>query len=71
MELPIAFLSHTITETQRKWSTTKQEVYGVYYAIIKWNYYLLGTDIIVKNDHKPLAKFVNGKKPTTRLKDGV
>ena len=34
-EFPIAFLSHTFTETQRKWSTTKQEAYGVYYAITK------------------------------------
>ena len=29
MEFPIAFLSHTFTETQRKWSTTEQEAYGV------------------------------------------
>ena len=43
-----AFLSHTFTETQRKWSTTEQEVYGVYYAITKWHYYLQGVDIIVK-----------------------
>ena len=34
-EFPIAFLSHTFTETPRKWSTTKQEAYGVYYAITK------------------------------------
>ena len=47
-EFPIAFLSHTFTETQRKWSTTKQEAYGVYYAITKWNYYLQGTDIMLK-----------------------
>ena len=55
MEFPIAFLSHTFTETQWKWSTTEQEAYGVYYAITKWNYYLQGADIIVRNDHKPLA----------------
>ena len=35
MEFSVAFLSHTFTETQRKWSTTKQEAYGVYYAITK------------------------------------
>ena len=34
-EFSIAFLSHTFIETQRKWSTTEQEAYGVYYAIIK------------------------------------
>ena len=60
-EFPIAFLSHTFLETQRKWSTTEQEAYGVYYAVTKWNYYLQGVDIIVRNDHKPLAKFLNGK----------
>ena len=38
MEFPIAFLSHTFTETQQKWSTIEQEAYGIYYAITKWNY---------------------------------
>ena len=60
-EFPIAFLSHTFTETQRKWSTPKQEDYRAYYVITKWNYYLQGTDIIVCNDHKPLAKFLSRK----------
>ena len=35
MEFPIAFLLHTFTETQRKWITTEQEAYGVYYTITK------------------------------------
>ena len=61
-EFPIAFLSHTFSETQCKWSTTKQEAFGVYYAITKWNYYLQRANIIVRNDHKPLAQFLNGKK---------
>ena len=55
MEFPIAFLLHTFMETQRKWSTTEQEAYGFYYTITKWNYYLQGTNITVKNEHKPLA----------------
>ena len=61
MEFPIAFLSHTFLETQRKWSTTEQEAYGVYYAITKWNYYLQGADIVVRSDHKLLNRFLNGK----------
>ena len=61
MEFPVTFLSHTFTETQKKWGTTKQESYGVYYAITKWNYYLQGGNITMKNDHKPLAKCLNGK----------
>ena len=52
-EFPVAFLSHTFTDTQWKWSTTEQETYGIYYAVTKWNYYLQGSDIVVCNDHKP------------------
>ena len=60
-EFPVAFLSHTFTDTQRRWSTPEQEAYGIYFAIKKWNYYLQGADIVVRNDHKPLAWFLNGK----------
>ena len=66
-EFPIAFLSHTFSETQRKWSMTEQEAYGVYYAITKWNFYLQGVDIIVRNDHKPLTKFLNGKNANNKV----
>ena len=63
----LTFLSHTFTETQRKWSATKQEAYGVYYAVTKWNYYLQGADIIVRNDHKLLTKFLNGKNASNKV----
>ena len=36
-------------------------------AIKKWNYYLQGADIIVRNDHKPLAQFINGKNENTKI----
>ena len=45
-ELPDAFLSHTFTDTQWKWSTTEQEAYDIYYAVTKWNYYLQGSEIV-------------------------
>ena len=60
-EFPVVFLLHIFWETQRKWNTNEQEAYGVYYAITKWDYYLQGVDIIVRNDQKPLTKFLNGK----------
>ena len=66
-EFPVAFLSHTFTETQCKWSTTEQEAFRVYYAITKWNYYLQGANIIVQNDHKPLAQFLNGKNAKNKV----
>ena len=66
-KFPVAFLSHMFTDTQRRWSTPEQEVYSIYFAIKKWNYYLQGADIIVRNDHKPLARFLNGKNKNTKI----
>ena len=66
-EFPVAFLSHTFTDTQWKWSTPEQVAYGIYFAIKKWNYYLQGADIIVRNDHKPLARFLNGKNENMKI----
>ena len=66
-KFPVVFLSHTFTETQCKWTTTEQEAFGVYYAIMKWNYYLRGANIIVQNDHKPLALFLNGKNTNKKV----
>ena len=66
-EFLVAFLSHTFTDTQRRWSTPEQEAYDIYFAIKKWNYYLQGADIIVRNDHKPLTWFLNGKNKNTKI----
>ena len=66
-EFTVAFLSHTFIETQLKWSMSEQEAYGIYCAITKWNYYLQGADIIVRNDHKPLAHFLNGKNTNNKV----
>ena len=67
IKFPVAFLAHTFTETQRKWSTPEQEAYGVYYVISKWNYYLQGSNIIVCIDPKPLAKFLNEKNANNKV----
>ena len=64
---PVAFLSHTFTDTQWRWSTPEQEAYSIYFAVKKWNYYLQGADIIVRNDHKPLARFLNRKNENTKI----
>ena len=34
-QFQIAFPSHTFTGSQQKWSTTEQEAYSVYYAVMK------------------------------------
>ena len=69
-EFPIAFLSHTFTDTQWKWSTTEQEAYSVYYAVTKWNYYLQGAEIIVRNATSHWQDFLMEKMQTTKSTDG-
>ena len=66
-EFSVAFLLHTFTDTQQRWSTPEQAAYGIYFTIKKWNYYLQGADIIVRNDHKPLAQFLNGKNENMKI----
>ena len=66
-KFPVAFLSHTFTDTQRRWSTPEQEADDIYFAVKKWNYYLQGADIIVRNIHKPLAWFLNGKNENMKM----
>ena len=34
-KFPVAFLLHTFTDTQQRWSTPEQEAYGIYFAIKK------------------------------------
>ena len=59
-KFPVAFLSHTFTETQHKWSTTEQEAFGVYYAITKWNYICYSDQVKeCKGDTKGLYRMVN------------
>ena len=45
----------------------RTKAFGVYYTITKWNYYLQGANIIVRNDHKPLARFLNGKNTNNKV----
>ena len=54
-------------DTQRKLTTIEQEAYRVYYAVTKWNYYLQGTEVIILNDCKPLARFINGKNANNKV----
>ena len=66
-DLLLLFFHTHFWKQQRKWSTTEQEAYGLYYVITKWNYYLQGADIVVRNDHKPLTRFLNGKNANNKV----
>ena len=52
-------------DTQRKCS--EQEAYSVYYEVTKRNYCLQGAEVIIHNDHKPLAWLLNGKNSNKKV----
>ena len=52
---------------RRKWSTTEQEAYRVYHTVTKWNYYFQGAEVIIQNDHKLLARFLNRKNANNKV----
>ena len=55
-EVPIAFISRTLTKNQRdKWSTPQKEAYAIYYALCKLEHLLLDRQFIIHTDHKNLT----------------
>ncbi|KAG9390661.1 hypothetical protein J8273_8027 [Carpediemonas membranifera] len=67
---PIAFFSHTLNPTQRRWSTTEQECYGLYFGMTKMKRYLAGRHFVTHTDHRNLLfahKSTNAKVIRWRL----
>ena len=55
-EVPIAFISKTLTQAQRdKWSTPQKEGYAIYYALCKLEHLLLDREFVIHTDHKNLT----------------
>jgi len=55
-EVPIAFISKTLTQKQiENWSTPQKEAYAIYYALCKLEHLLLDRQFIIHTDHKNLT----------------
>ena len=53
-EQPIHYLSHKLSDTQRRWPTIEKEAYAIVYALQKLDHYLHGAKFTIKTDHRPL-----------------
>lgn len=51
---PIAFISHKFSAQATRWSTIEQEAFGIFYAVQKLAYYLMGKDFVIETDHNNL-----------------
>jgi hypothetical protein len=54
-EIPIDFISRTLTKAERKWSTYEKEAFAIFFALRKWESYLLDVKFTLFTDHKNLT----------------
>ena len=55
---PLEYASRSLTETERRWAQIEKEMLAVVYGLERFNQYTYGNDVLVVNDHKPLATIV-------------
>ncbi len=65
-ERPVAFLSQTLNETQRRWPTHDRELHAIVCALRRWRHYVDGTDITVLTDHNSLKYFMEQRELSKR-----
>ena len=54
-EIPIEFLSKSLSLTQFNWSVPEKEAYGIFYALKKWEHLLRDVNFILETDHENLT----------------
>ena len=60
---PVAFMSHTFSAAERRWSTYEQEAFGVVKAVTHFDSLLLGHPFVVETDHKNLCFLYKSDNP--------
>ena len=53
--VPIAFFSHKLSETEKKYSAFDRELLAAYHAIKHFRHYLEGHPFTMYTDHRPLT----------------
>lgn len=66
-EKVIAYLSHSLSETQRRWASIEREAFAVVYALKKLHVYLWGARFEIHTDHKPLTSLFRAEIKNTKV----
>lgn len=66
-DLPIAYASRALSETEKRYSTIEKECLAIVWATHNFRPYLLGRQFEVFTDHQPLRGIANLKDQTSRL----
>ena len=57
---PIAYASRSMTETEGRYPQIEKEALAVTWACEKYMTYILGKEIVIETDHKPLVSLLGG-----------
>ena len=55
---PVTFVSGLFRGIQLNWATLTKEAFAIYMSVKKLSFYLTYAQILLRSDHKPLAKFL-------------
>ena len=66
-ERVIAYLSHQLSHTQKRWATIEREAYAVIYALDHLKEYLWGAKFTIYTDHKPLTSLFRAEIRNTKI----
>ena len=61
--MPISYASRTLNKAERNYSVTKREALAVVWALHHYKYLVLGYQIIIITDHKPLLAIFRKEPP--------
>ena len=67
IEHVVQYVSHQLSDTQKRWATIEKEAYAVVYAITKLRPYLYGSKFTVYTDHKPLTSLFTKPMINTKI----
>ena len=63
----IQYVSHQFSEQKQKWPTIEREAFAIVYSLEKLRPILIGTDVTVYTDHKPLKHLFTSEMKNPRI----
>ena len=63
----IQYVSHQFSEQKQKWPTIEREAFAIVYSLEKLQPILIGTDVTVYTDHKPLKHLFTSEMKNPRI----
>lgn len=67
VEKVIQYVSHQLTEVQRRWCAMEREAYAIIYCLQKLRPYLYGAQFEILTDHKPLRALFQSEMANSKV----